>query len=235
MIGGSGLVGGMVVPALARRHRVRVFDLRAPALAPGVDYHAGDVTDPAALPAAMAGVDVVVYLAMNPKRPVRAPATVAAAFDVNVKGVYLALWAARAAGARHLVHASTLSVFRVRKGRYPDDRAHPDARDYYGLTKRLGEEVCRNAVAAWGVTVTALRLCRPTPDDQWPPRTGSERSRAIATRGSDVATAIESALHHRDGFQAITISGDLAERFSSLTAARERLGWRPTPADPCAR
>lgn len=227
VIGGSGLVGGMVVPVLARRHPVRVFDLRPPALIAGVDYHPGDVTDFAALRAAMAGIDVLVYLAMNPKAPVRAPATVAAAFDVNVKGVHLALWAAHLAGVRHAVHASSLSVFRTRNARFPDDTATPDARQYYGFTKRLGEEVCRNAVTHWGLTVTALRLCFPVPDAQWPPTTGTARDRAIATRGSAVAAAVEAALAHRDGFQAITISGDQAGRFSSPHRARQLLGWPP--------
>lgn len=227
VVGGSGLVGGMVVPVLARRHPVRVFDLRPPAPVDGVDYHAGDVADFPALRAAMAGIDVLVYLAMNPKQPIGVPATVAAAFDVNVKGVHLALWAAREAGVRHAVHASSLSVFRVRGGRWPDDDATPDARGYYGFTKRLGEEVCRNAVAAWGLTVTALRLCFPVPDDRWPPTTGAERSRAIATRGSQVAAAIEAALLLRDGFQAITITGDQAGRFSSPHRARQLLGWPP--------
>lgn len=230
IVGGSGLVGGMAVPVLARRHQIRVFDLRPPAPVAGVDYHAGDVTDFAALRDALAGIDVLVYLAMNPKHPVRTPDTVAAAFDVNVKGVHLALWAAHQAGVRHAVHASSLSVFRVRNGRFPDDTAAPDARDYYGFTKRLGEEVCRNAVAGWGLTVTALRLCFPVPDEQWPPSTGSERDRAIATRGSDVAAAIEAALHHRDGFQAVTISGDQAGRFSSPAAARRLLDWPPASA-----
>lgn len=227
VVGGSGLVGGMVVPVLARQHRVRVFDLRPPAPVSGVDYHAGDVTDFPALQAAAAGIDALVYLAMNPKQPVRAPATVAAAFDVNVKGVHLALWAAHQARVPHAVHASSLSVFRVRNGRFPDDAATPDARDYYGFTKRLGEEVCRTAVARWGLTVTALRLCFPVPDEQWPPSTGNERDRAIATRGSQVAAAIEAALRHRDGFQAITISGDQEGRFSSPEPARRLLGWPP--------
>ena len=44
VIGGSGLVGGMVLPHLARQHTLRIFDLRPPADL-SWDYIAGDVTD----------------------------------------------------------------------------------------------------------------------------------------------------------------------------------------------
>jgi dTDP-L-rhamnose 4-epimerase len=71
--GGAGFIGASTVRALVDRGvRVRVLDAlrppvhapdRRPDLPPGVDLHIGAVDDPAALRAALAGVDAVLHLA----------------------------------------------------------------------------------------------------------------------------------------------------------------------------
>jgi nucleoside-diphosphate-sugar epimerase len=154
--------------------------------------------------------------------------TVANAFDVNVKGLYFALSAAKDNGVRHGVYASTMSVFSEREGLYPDESAAPDATHYYGLTKRLGEEVCKAMVVDGGMTITALRLCFPVSDDA-PPPTDSEFRATTFTRANDLARAITAALEYRDGFEVFTISGDAGERMTSLSKARELLNWQPSP------
>jgi nucleoside-diphosphate-sugar epimerase len=235
VVGGSGYVGGLITPLLARQHAIRVFDLRAPSVACG--YVAGDATDPAALAAAMVGVDAVVHCAMGATRPDE-PGGAASAFDVNVKSVHLTLSAAHEAGVPHAVHVSSLSVYRdVESRRLDDESVPPDATDLYGLTKRLGEQVCRAAVEEWGMSVTALRLTWPTPDDVWPAwgytdpptvlRTG-DGAVIEATAATDVARAVLAALDLRDGFQAFMISGDRSARLWSTARAGLLLGWEPT-------
>jgi dTDP-L-rhamnose 4-epimerase len=64
--GGEGFIGSHVVDALvARGHDVRVLDILAPSAYrhPGAEYHRGDVRDPAAVAAALRGVDDVCHQA----------------------------------------------------------------------------------------------------------------------------------------------------------------------------
>jgi nucleoside-diphosphate-sugar epimerase len=102
----------------------------------------------------------------------------------------------------------------------------PDATHFYGLSKRFGEEVCRNATRTWGMSVNALRLCFPTPDQEWlaTTRTGTP---TLATAASDVAEALLAALAYRAGFQGFMISGDHEQKVLNMAKARRLLGWEP--------
>lgn len=236
VIGGSGYVGSLVLPLLAPHHHLRVFDLRPP-LDTTLEYIEGDIGDQAALERATQNIDALLYLAMG-RRPPRegdpwtAWETKTDAFDVNVKGVYLALFAAHQAGVAHAVYASSLSVYHAMDGRnrdvryYTDEDLPPDARNLYGFTKRLGEEVCRNAVREWNLSVNALRLCLPTPREKWLAETKPGEP-TIATTAEDVARALGAALAFRAGFQAFTISGDYEQKLMSLAKAKQFLGWEP--------
>jgi len=230
VVGGSGYVAGLVLPALARRHAVRVLDRRPPP--DGLEYVAGDATDYAVVRRATEGMDAVVHCAMGAGTR-NAPD----AFDVNVKSVYLTLLAAHDAGVPHAVYISSLSVYRDLTARRLDETVPPDATDLYGLTKRLGEEVCRSAVAQWGLSVNILRLTWPTPDDVWPAWGRPKRPRRLraadgspieATAATDLAAALLAALEHRDGCQLFTISGDRSAGLWSTARARDVLGWAPT-------
>jgi nucleoside-diphosphate-sugar epimerase len=87
--------------------------------------------------------------------------------------------------------------------------------------------VCRSWVTEANMTVTALRLCFPTPDDA--PAPTEPRFRATTfTRARDVAGAILAALEYRHGFEAITISGDATGTVTSLEKAKQLLQWEPS-------
>jgi nucleoside-diphosphate-sugar epimerase len=187
----------------------------------------GSAEDYDAVASSLDGVDALVYMAMNTQADWGSVATSAMAFDVNVKGLYLALRAAADRAVAHAVYISSLSVYGERAGRYPEDTVPADATDFYGLTKRLGEEVCRARVVESGSTITALRLCFPTPDDAPAPTEHAFRA-ATFTRALDVAAAILAAIDYRSGFEAITISGDADERVTPLQRAKDLLGWSPT-------
>jgi nucleoside-diphosphate-sugar epimerase len=225
VIGGSGRVGRMVMPHLAEHHRIRIFDLVEPAPGPW-EHVIGSAEDYEAIASSLEGVDVLVYMAMNTQEAWGSVATSAMAFDVNVKGLYLALRAAADNAIPHAVYTSSLSVYEPRADRYPEDTVPPDATDFYGLTKRLGEEVCRARVAESGITITALRLCFPTPDDAPAPTEHAFRV-ATFTRARDVAAAILAAINYRNGFEAVTISGDAEEKVTPLRRAKELLDWYP--------
>jgi nucleoside-diphosphate-sugar epimerase len=234
VVGGAGYVGTLVVPLLAGRHLVRVLDPRPPVAA--VEHVAGSATDYEVLRTGVDGMDAVIHCAMG-SHDWDTPAGAADTLDVNVKSVYLTLMAAHRAGVPHAVHISSMSVYRDLESRRLDETDPPDATDPYGLSKRLGEEVCRAAVREWGMSVTVLRLTWPTPDELWPDwaafgepetRYATDGTRIDATAGSDLARAILAALEHRDGLDVFTISGDRTARLWSTAKAREVLGWEPT-------
>jgi nucleoside-diphosphate-sugar epimerase len=226
VIGGSGLVGGLVLPHLARQHTLRVYDLRPP-VAPSWEYVAGDVGDFDALSRAAAGQEALLYMAMGDK-DYATIASVTTNFDVNVKGVYLALYAAHQAGVAHAVYTSSMSVYGgdLMTRYFPDEEIVADSSHLYGLTKRLGEEVCRNATRAWGISVNVLRLCFPTPEEDWLAQT-RPGAPTIATTAGDVARALLAALDYRAGFQAFMISGDYEQKIMDMSKAKRLLGWEP--------
>src|SRR5262245_2640129 len=226
VIGGSGLVGGLVLPHLAQQHTLRVFDLRPPADA-SWDYVAGSVGDFDALARAAAGQEALLYMAMGDK-DYGTIASITTNFDVNVKGVYLALYAAHQAGITHAVYTSSMSVYGgdLMTRYFPDEEITPDSSHLYGLTKRMGEEVCRNATRAWGMSANVLRLCYPTPEAEWRANTRAGVP-TIATSADDVARALLAALDYRAGFQAFMISGDYEQKVMDMSKAKRLLGWEP--------
>jgi nucleoside-diphosphate-sugar epimerase len=234
VVGGSGYVASLILPALARRHRIRVLDRRPPP--DTVEYLAGSATDYGDLRRATEGMDVVVHCAMG-STAWETPEGAADAFDVNVKSVHLTLLAARDARVPHAVHISSLSVYRDLTARRLEESIPADATDLYGLTKRLGEQVCLAATVEWGLSVNILRLAWPTPDEVWP-AWGAPPSPELhhaadglpieATAATDLAAAVLAALEHRDGLQLFTITGDRSANLWSTTRARHVLGWTPT-------
>lgn len=233
LIGGSGYVGSMVAPPLGQRFAVRIYDLKPPAAE--CEYVSGDATDYPTLLAAMADVDVVVHAAMGTLDGASSGQAVGA-FDVNVKSVHLAVSAAHRAGVPHFVYVSSMSVYRDLSTRRLDESVPPDASDLYGLTKRLGEEVCRAAVTEYGMSVNILRLAWPTPDSDWPawslmqPPAELRRpdgTAGCATAGTDVAAAIAAAVDYRDGLQTFIVSADELGGLWNTAKTRSVLGWQP--------
>lgn len=226
VIGGSGHVGSLVTPVLAEKHTLRVFDRRPPQMET-LEFFEGDVTDFHHLAEAMGDMEAVIYMAMGSLNWTEVEG-VTSAFDVNVKGVYLALKAAHEAGIQQAVYTSSMSVYTadLMTRYFPDEDVTPDATGLYGFTKRMGEEVCRNAAREWGMNVNALRLCHPTAEDKWLDETRASVP-TIATTGRDVANALMAAVAYQGGFQAFTISGDYEQAVMNMSKARRLLGWEP--------
>lgn len=224
LIGGSGTVGTMVSPYLAEDHQLRVFDLKPP-LDESIEFFSGDLTRFEDLEKAVAGMDAIVYMAMG-SLAWDTINGVNTAFDINIKCLFLALKAAHEAGITQAVYTSSMSVYADLDGRkFAEESMPTDASDLYGFTKRLGEDVCQNAVANWGMHVNALRLCFPTMDETF--AEVEPNKRLIATAASDVANAIHSALLFHGRFQAFMISGDHENQMMNMSKAKSLLGWEP--------
>ncbi|MCE7988709.1 MAG: NAD(P)-dependent oxidoreductase [Caldilinea sp. CFX5] len=226
IVGASGHVGTLVNPFLKQKHTLRIYDVKPPADTT-LDYWPGDVTDYESLKRALTGMDRLLYMAMNIQRGEEL-AIEHSSFDVNVKGVYLALKAAHEVGIPHAVYCSTMSVYdgALEVRYFFDEEMAPDARGTYGFTKRLGEEVCRNAWVRYGLSVNALRMCHPIAREKFleQARLGTP---SIPTDAEDVARLMLAALEYRNGFQAFLTSGDYENKIMNMGKAKRLLGWEP--------
>ncbi|MCC7493508.1 MAG: NAD(P)-dependent oxidoreductase [Fimbriimonadaceae bacterium] len=233
LIGAAGHVGGILRPALEERYDCRYLDLR-PVEGAADRTHLGSVTDPAALQAAAAGCEVVVQLAMYHGRR-EDPHRVDGAYDVHVKGMHRVLEAAVTVGARRVIYASSLSVYGNLRQRAADqprlsEAEPPDSTDLYGLTKRLGDEVCR----AWAVrhpdlSVLSLQMVLPRSPAQWAELLARQADRSFVTGPEDLCDAYRRAIELPDhrGYDAVFICGDCAGRHLNLAKAASLLGWVP--------
>ncbi|BBE71356.1 NAD-dependent epimerase/dehydratase family protein [Oharaeibacter diazotrophicus] len=162
--GSSGLLGARVAARLGAR---RGIDLR-----PGPWTSAvGSVLDRRLLAEATAGIDAVIHLA-GLHAPDVGRASAADFHAVNVDGTAAVLEAARRAGARRFVLASSTSVFGAAMAR-PGTAVHvtealqPIPRDVYDETKLEAERLVLAADGAFPGGTAVLRLARCFPE---PPR-----------------------------------------------------------------
>lgn len=225
LIGGSGIVGTLVIPTLLTKHTLRIFDLRPPHLAT-LEHFQGNVADHHALEQAVQGMDALIYMAMGSLDWDEWPGT-DSGFDANVKGLHFALKAAAKAGIKQAVYTSSMSVYANLLSRYfPDEDITPDETALYGFTKWLGEEVCKNAARRWGMNVNVLRLCHPTAKEKWLEET-RKGTPTIATMDEDVGRAMLGGLELQAGFQAFMISGDYEQKIMNMSKAKRMLKWEP--------
>jgi len=162
--GGAGFIGSHVTAELLRRgHAVRVLDNfstgkreNLAAVGGEVELVEGDIRSYERTHAATQGVDCVIHLAALPSVPrsIQDPLTTN---EVNVTGTLNVVLAARDAGARRVVMASSSSVY----GRAPElpktERLVPQPISPYGVSKLAAEQYCMGLNAVYGIEVAALR------------------------------------------------------------------------------
>ena len=160
--GASGFLGRAVAAAIAQAgHDVRCFQRRPSGVA-GVTDALGSITDPAAVAAAVSGVDAIVHLAA--KVSLAGPP---AEFEtVNVGGTRTLLDAARTAGVPRLVFVSSPSVAHAGTSISGSDALPADpeqARGDYARTKAAAELLALAADSA------ELRVVAVRPHLVWGP------------------------------------------------------------------
>ncbi len=170
--GACGLVGRAATAALAGRHELRLLDRAMPAGGTGpagagaAEFVRADITDPEAMRKACDGMDAVIHLAAvvsgDPARGVEI-------FRVNAMGTFVALDAARLAGARRFLCASSINAtgmfaYRI-SGRPPDHGPLPMGEDFppapedpYSLAKLANEHTCAAFHRAYGIETAAFRI-----------------------------------------------------------------------------
>jgi len=162
--GGSGFIGSHVVDELIEAgHEPRILDLvPSPWHDGNVETVLADLTDPAAVREAVGGCDAIVHLAAmaDVYQVVDQPARTD---EVNVRGTFNLLEAARHAKVQRLCYASTIWVYGNAPGPQPHDEDTPLVLPphLYTATKLAGEMYCRGYETLYGLETTILRFGIP--------------------------------------------------------------------------
>ena len=232
----SGLIGSALRRHLADdRYELRGLNRR---VVPGVSCHQADIADLAAIEPAFAGVDVVVHLAAAVGAP-----PFEAVLRGNVVGTYNVFEAARRAGVKRVVFASSGSVVSgceqaprfaaLVAGRYDEvpsvpmltheSPLHPSG--IYGASKVWGEALGRHYADAHGLSVICVRIGRVKRED----RPGAPREFAVWCSQRDIARFLERCIAAPPSVRFDTFFATSENRwgYRDLTHAREVLGWEP--------
>jgi len=169
-----------------------------------------DLTDALAMRQAMQGVDAVVHLG-----GVSTEAPWDAIRDANIEGCYQTFEAARIAGVRRMVFASSNHAI----GFYPratpldgSEAVRPDTR--YGVSKVFGEALARYYADKFGLSAVCLRIGTARQPDE----PGERRHLATWISHRDLAQLIERAIEADIHFEIV------------FGASRNREGWWPDEA-----
>jgi len=154
--GAAGRIGSTLRAGLAGRHAAfRLLDQR-PMTGLRADEEAivAELRDRAALARAVEGVDAMIHLAGAPD-----PRDFEGMFRANVRGLHDLFEAARTAGVKRIVFASTNHTY----GMYPVEHAmtatdppRPDS--FYGVTKVFGETLLRWYFDKHGIESVSIRI-----------------------------------------------------------------------------
>ena len=213
LTGAAGTIG----TALRRRRPALGWEVRGFDREPTPDGIIGDVTSPADLDAAMAGVEAVVHLA---GQPTEAPWPIIR--EGNIEGTAQLFEAARRAGVRRVVSASSNHAvgFTPVGTEQPADLApRPDT--LYGVSKVFGEALGRYYVDRYGFQVACLRI------GTFEPKPTHLRSLSTWLSPDDCARLVDACLRAPDLTYALVwgISNNTRRMWS--LAEGHRLGYDP--------
>ena len=223
LTGSQGSIGRSLARSLPELGwQLRHFDRRPadrPADDPAGGLVVGELADPDALDRAMTGVEAVVHLAGQPTE---------AAWPViresNIEGCYQLFEAARRAGVRRVVFASSNHAVgftpRPDTGQLPADTPpRPDT--LYGVSKVFGEALGRYYHDRYGLAVACLRI------GTFAERPPDRRSQATWLAPDDCARLVDVCLRSPAlGYALIWGISANRDRWWSLAAGAE-LGYQP--------
>ena len=214
--GASGRVGRHVVDALLDDHEVTVLDLAPPVQ--DVPFIEGDVLDLETVRASMTGQDAVIHLAAI---DLGVPAEPEGYFGVNVMGTWNTVQAAREAGIRKVVLASSISATGIGEIRpdfppeyLPVDEAHAMKPAHaYGVSKLVVENIARGFTLQGDISITCLRPVAVVVEANL--RRAVDRAAdpghpwlAAYVTGEDTGRAFAAALDYGAPFDALFVAAD---------------------------
>ena len=156
--GGSGFIGSHLASKLIDDgNKVRVIDIVPPPLGVGAEFVRGSVLDPLRLSKLFEGAEAIAHLAalVDVSASVKDPYS---DFSVNALGTLFVLEAARKAGVKNVVFASSAAVY-GNPTRLPISESHPTSPlSPYGNSKLAAEKQVLLCNSLYGIGNTALRL-----------------------------------------------------------------------------
>lgn len=161
--GGSGRIGTCLRQRLRPAgYRVRFTDINPPADGDDEGFVRTDLADQDAMAQAMQGARALIHLAGHP-REIDWPTIQ----ERNYTGTFNALRAARRAGVRTVIYASSNHYC----GLYPADTPlspdlEPRPTGLYGTSKVFGESLLRAEAEAFGIVAFAWRICSFKPEPE---------------------------------------------------------------------
>ncbi len=137
----------------------------------GVDFTEGSVTELALLKDVFRGVQYVFHEAAIPSVP-RSVENPGATHEANTTGTLNVLMAAKQAGVRKVVYASSSSAYGDSPMLPKREEMPPDPRSPYAVSKLAGEYYCRAFHQVYGLATASLRYFnvygpRQDPDSQY--------------------------------------------------------------------
>ena len=230
----GGLIGGAMRAHLGERYELRGLGRRQGP--PGVPWTAADIGDMDAIRPAFAGVDAVVHLAAV----VGGKAELDAYVHGNVVGTYNVFEAARRAGVRRVVFASsgaTISGIEQDEpySSFVEGRAasapmlthqsplRPSG--LYGCSKVWGEALARHYADAYKMSLICLRIGAVKKED----RPTVARDFSVWCSQRDIATMIGACLDAPPDlrFEIFYVTSRNRRGYRDLEHARDILGWAP--------
>lgn len=238
--GMSGLIGGAVRHRLEGEVRLRALNRRAVA---GIETVQADIGDLEAIAPAFEGVDTVVHLAaaVGSNEPLHA------VMQANVEGAYNVFEAARRAGVRRIVFASsgaTVSGWEKQEpykalveGRYADVPENwpmithewpVNPNGLYATSKVWGEALARQFVTSSDLSILCLRIGMVTQEN----RPLTPRDFSVWCSQRDIAHMVQLCIDAPDevDYDILFVTSRNKWSYRDLQHARESVGFEPQDA-----
>jgi nucleoside-diphosphate-sugar epimerase len=234
--GMSGLIGSAFRAGLAGRYDLRALNRRP---VEGIPCHRADIADLGAIEPAFVGVDVVVHLA--------AIARSGAPWDDilrhNIVGPYNVFEAARQAGVKRVIFASSGATVSNCEGDFPysalvtgrydevgswpllTHESPPRPSGLYGVSKVFGEALARHFADTSDMSMICLRIGAVTPED----RPTTPRHFAVWCSQRDIVQMIERCIEAPPSlrFDVFFVTSDNRWSYRDLDHPRSMVGYQP--------
>jgi nucleoside-diphosphate-sugar epimerase len=237
--GMSGLIGGALRTHLEGRYALTALNRRP---VKGVTCHRADIRDLEAIRPAFVGQDVVVHLAAVVSSG--GPVSIDDMLEFNLRGTYNVFEAARQAGCKRVVFASSGATvagyeqdepykslaagkYDALPGRWPmlthESPVRP--RGLYGSSKAWGEALARSVVDASDLSIVCVRIGRVNPEN----KAADPRTRTVWLSHRDCCALLEAAMVAPPSVRFDIVFGVSNNRYGyrDIAHTRDVLGWQP--------